>query len=103
MMRIRKKDKVRVISGKDKGKEGEVIALLPKKDKVKVAGVAVVTRHVKARRQGETSSIRKEETFIYAAKVMPICGSCKKACRVGSKALDNGTQVRVCGRCKEVM
>lgn len=103
MMRIRKKDKVRVISGKDKGKEGEVIALLPKKDKVKVQGVAVVTRHLKARRQGEVSTIKKEETFIYAAKVMPICGSCKRACRVATKALENGTQVRMCGRCKEIM
>jgi len=103
MMRIRKNDRVRVISGKDKGKEGEVIALLPKKEKVKVQGVAIVTRHVKARRQGEVSSIKKEETFIYTAKVMPICASCKRACRVGSKVLDDGTQVRVCGRCKEIM
>jgi len=103
MMRIRKKDKVRVISGKDKGKEGEVLALLPKRDKVKVAGVAIVTRHLKARRQGEVSSIKKEECFIPAAKVMPICGSCKKACRVATKSLDNGMRVRVCGRCKEIM
>jgi len=103
MMRIRKNDKVRVISGKDKGKEGEVIALLPKKDKIKVKGVAIVTRHLKARREGEVSSIKKQETFIYAAKVMPICSSCKQACRVGTKALENGSQVRICGRCKEIM
>ena len=103
MMRIKKNDKVRVVSGKDKGKEGEVIAILPKKEKVKVKGVAIVTRHKKARYQGEVSSIRKEETFIYASKVMPICSSCKKAARVGSRMLDNGTQVRMCVHCKETM
>jgi large subunit ribosomal protein L24 len=77
--------------------------LLPKKDKIKVKGVAIVTRHKKARQQGEVSAIRKEETFIYATKVMPICSSCKKACRVGSKTLENGSQARMCVRCKETM
>ncbi len=103
MMRIKKNDKVRVVSGKDKGKEGEVIAVLPKKEKIKVKGVAIVTRHKKACNQGEVSSIRKEEAFIYACKVMPICSSCKRACRVGSKALENGAQTRMCVRCKEIM
>ncbi len=103
MMRIKKNDRVRVVSGKDRGKEGEVIAVLPKKEKIKVKGVAIVTRHKKARNQGEVSSIRKEESFIYACKVMPICSSCKRACRVGSKALENGTQTRMCVRCKETM
>ena len=103
MMRIKKNDKVVVISGKDKGKEGAVIALLVKKGKVKIKGVGIVTRHLKARRQGETSGIRKEESFIYESKVMPVCPACKKPCRVGSKQLEDGARVRVCGRCKEVM
>lgn len=103
MLRIKKDDKVKVIAGKDKGKEGVVLALLPKKDKVKVKGVNVVTRHVKARRQGETSSIRKEEAFFYAPKVMLICSACKKACRVGSKQLEDGKRARICGHCKEVI
>lgn len=103
MMRIKKNDKVKIISGKDKGKEGVVLALIPKKDKIKVKGVNIVTRHVKARRQGETSGIRKEESFIYAPNVMPICPACKKACRVGAKTLEDGKRVRTCGRCKEVI
>jgi large subunit ribosomal protein L24 len=103
MMRIKKNDKVKVISGKDKGKEGIVLALIPKKDKVKIKGVNIVTRHVKARRQGETSGIRKEESFIYAPNVMPICPACKKACRVGAKQLEDGKRVRTCSRCKEVI
>lgn len=103
MMRIKKNDKVKVMSGKDKGKEGEVISLLPKKEKVKVKGVAIATRHLKARKQGDVSAVKKEETFIYLSKVMPICPSCKKACRIGKKSLDNGSYARMCMRCKEVM
>lgn len=103
MMRIKKNDKVRVISGKDKGKEGIVLALLPKKNKVKVKGVSIVTKHVKARRQGETSGIRKEESFIYADKVMPICPSTNKPCRVGSKLLEDGKRVRICLPSKEII
>ncbi|MFT6765601.1 MAG: large subunit ribosomal protein L24 [Alteromonas naphthalenivorans] len=103
MMRIKKNDKVKIIAGKDKGKEGVVLAILPKKDKVKIKGVSIVTRHVKARRQGETSGIRKEESFIYAPNVMPICSSCKKTCRVGSKQLEDGKRARICSRCKEII
>ena len=62
--RIKKNDTVVVLSGKDKGKTGSVIEILPKKGKVMVKGVAVVTRHVKARKQGEVPGIKKEETYI---------------------------------------
>lgn len=103
MMRIIKNDKVKVISGKDRGKEGVVVDLLPKKNKVKVQGINIVTRHAKARRQGEVSSIKKEEAFFYIDKIMPICSSCKKACRVGSKELENGKRARICVHCKEIL
>lgn len=103
MMRINKNDKVKVIAGKEKGKEGVVIALLPKADKVKVKGINIVTKHAKARRQGDTAGIRKEEAFFYASNVMPICSACQKACRVGSKLLEDGKRVRICSHCKEVI
>ncbi len=103
MERIKKKDTVVVISGKDKGKKGSVIAILPKKGKILVAGVALATRHAKARKQGEVSAIKKEEAYIGLCKVMPICPSCNKPCRVGVKVLSDGKNVRVCGKCKEVL
>lgn len=103
MMRIKKNDKVKVISGKDKGKTADVIAILPKKGKIMVKDVAVATRHVKARKQGETSGIKKEETYISLSKVMPVCPSCKKSCRVGAIDLKDGKKARICGKCKEVM
>ncbi len=103
MMRIKKNDTVVVISGKDKGKKGDVIAILPKKDMIMVQGVAVAVKHAKARKQGETSSIKHEETFIDACKVMPVCPSCKKPCRVGAVTSSDGRRARVCVKCKETM
>ena len=101
--RINKNDKVAVISGADRGKTGSVIAILPKKGKIMVKGIAVMTKHVKARKQGDVPGIKKEESYIRLAKVMPICSSGKKACRVGSKRLKDGKNVRICCRCKEVL
>lgn len=100
--RIKKNDSVIVISGKDKGKKGTVIQVSPDKGKVMVKGVAVVTKHVKARRQGETGGIKQKEGLIDVSKVMPVCTSCKKACRIHMKFLEDATKARACTRCKEI-
>ena len=100
--RVRKDDTVVAISGKDKGKQGTVIAISPKKGKVMVKGLAIKTRHVKARRQGEVSGIKKEEGYLDISKVMPVCSSCKAPTRVASKILDTGKRVRICNSCKEI-
>ncbi len=100
--RIKKNDTVQILSGKDKGKQGAVIAILPKDGKVMIKGVAVATHHVKPRRSGEPGGIRKEEKFVDISCVMPICSSCKKPSRVGAKKLDTGMTARVCNRCKEI-
>ncbi len=92
MMRIKKNQVVKVITGKDKGKEGIVIDLLPKKGKVKVQGVAVATRHVKAKRQGEVSSIKKEESFIDLSNVMPVSTKTGKPSRVSHVTAENGSK-----------
>ena len=99
--RVKKNDFVIVVLGKDKGKQGTVIKIDPKKDRVLVKDIAIVTRHVKARRSGEKSRIAKEESYIPLCKVMPICPSCKKACRVQIRFLEDGKKVRACHRCKE--
>lgn len=100
--RIKKNDIVHVVSGKNRGKEGAVIAILPKKGKVMVKGIAVATHHVKPRRAGEPGGIRKEESFIDISQVMPVCSSCKKPSRVNVKHLDAEKSTRVCNRCKEI-
>ena len=97
-MNIRKDDKVVVISGKDKGKEGKVIVANPKAGKVIVEGVNVASKHQKPRKQGEEGGIIKVETPIYASKVQLVCPKCGKATRVGHKLVD-GKKVRVCKKC----
>ena len=97
-MNIRKDDKVVVISGKDKGKEGKVLVANPKAGKLVVEGVSVATKHQKPRKQGEEGGIIKVETPIYASKVQLVCPKCGKATRVGHKLVD-GKKVRVCKKC----
>ncbi len=103
LSRIKKNDTVVVLSGKDKGKQGQVIAVDYKKNKVLVKDVAIVSRHVKARSGGEKSRIVKEESLVPLCKVMPVCPACKKACRVRVKFLDEkqSTKSRICSRCQE--
>ena len=97
-MNIRKDDKVVVLSGKDKGKQGKVLIANPKAEKVVVEGVNVATKHQKPRQQGQEGGIIKVETPIYASKVMLVCPKCGKATRVAHKITD-GKKVRVCKKC----
>ena len=97
-MNIKKDDKVIVLSGKDKGKQGKILSADPKAAKVIVEGVNVATKHQKARKQGEEGGIIKVETPIYASKVQLVCPKCGKATRVGHKIVD-GKKTRVCKKC----
>ena len=99
-MKIRKDDKVVVLSGRDKGKEGKVLRVDPQAGKVVVEGVLMATKHRKARKQGEESAIIKMETPIYASKVMLVCPKCGKPTRVGHAVVD-GKKVRACKKCGE--
>ncbi|MBQ8611477.1 MAG: 50S ribosomal protein L24 [Oscillospiraceae bacterium] len=91
-------DTVMIISGKDRGKSGKVLAVSPAEGKVLVEGLNMVTKHVKARRQGEQGGIVKAEGALYASKVMPVCPKCGKAVRVGHVMKDD-KKVRVCKKC----
>ena len=96
-------DTVVILSGKDKGKQGEVLQVSPKENKVIVEGANIVTKHVKPRRQGEAGSIVKVEGALYASKVQLYCNKCGKGTRVQNKILDNGDKVRVCAKCGETL
>ncbi len=103
MARIKKNDTVVILSGKDKGKRGAVLRIQPKKKRVMVKDAGVLIKHVKARRQGEVSGIKKEEGWLHISKVMPFCSACKKPSRISAKLLEDGKKVRMCSRCKEVI
>ena len=101
-MHVKRGDTVKVISGKDKGKEGKIIEAFPETGKVVVEGVAVVKKHQKARAQGQESRIIDVEAAINASNVMRVCPSCGKAARTGIKVLEDGSKVRYCKKCQEV-
>ena len=100
-MHIKTGDEVVVLSGKDKGKKGKVLSVNPEKRMVIVEGVSVAAKHKKPTRMGETGGIIKQETPIYASKVMNVCAKRNAASRVGRKILEDGTHVRYCKKCGE--
>lgn len=102
-MQIKSGDTVVVISGKDKGKTGKVLKSMPTENRVIVEGVNMVTKHKKA--QGPTSpgGILKYEGAIDASKVMFYCEKDKKGVRLGHSVKSDGTKVRVCKKCGEVL
>lgn len=98
---VKKNDTVMVISGKDKGKIGEVLAVMPKDARVLVKGVNVVSKHKKPSRTNMQGGIVKEEAAIYSSKVMLYCTKCKNVTRISHKVLEDGTKVRTCKKCNE--
>ena len=106
-LHVKKDDVVVVISGDDKGVKGKVIAASPEEGKVIVEGVNNVSKHNKARRQGEVSSIVKTEGAIYASKVQLYCPKCNKGVRVRADfqtdAEGKKIKVRRCYKCGEII
>lgn len=97
-MKIKKDDKVIVLTGRDKKTVGKVLSADPKNGKVTVEGVNVATKHQKPRKQGQDGGIIKVETPIYVSKVQLYCDKCGKGVRAGYKFVD-GKKIRVCRKC----
>lgn len=102
-MHVKKGDTVVVIAGKDKGKKGKVLTAIPKKDRVIVEGVNMLTKHKRPNAQLQQGGIIHQEGPIHVSNVMLYCSKCKQGVRVGQKVLDNGEKVRVCKKCGEVL
>lgn len=100
-MKIRKGDKVKVISGKNKGKESSVSGVQPKKEKVLVEGVNIVSRHLKKGRR-ESGGIVKVIRPIHISNVMVVCPKCNKPARIGYKLVD-GKKYRFCKKCEGIV
>lgn len=102
-MHVKKGDTVVVVSGKDKGKKGKILAAMPKNDRVLVEGVNMLTKHQKPKGQMQPGGIIHQEGPIHVSNVMLYCNKDKTGVRVGYKVLDNGDKVRVCKKCGEVL
>jgi large subunit ribosomal protein L24 len=101
-MKIIKGDKVKVLIGKDKGREGEVIKCFPQKATVVVKGLNLFKKHIKAS-QNQPGSIIEKERALGVSKVILVCPECKKATRVGYQIDESGDKYRVCKKCKALL
>jgi len=99
-LKIRKKDKVVVIAGKDKGKTGEVLQVLPEAMRVLVAKVNMVTKH-KKRRGTEPGGLQRMEAPVAYSNVMLLCPKCDKPTRAKLELMKSGESVRACRKCGE--
>lgn len=97
-MRIKKGDNVKVLSGNDKDKTGEILEVMPKKNKIVVKGVNVRKKHVKPRRQGDEGGIISVECPIDSSKVNVVCPKCGKITKVGYSE-EKGEKIRICKKC----
>lgn len=102
-MQVRKNDTVLVIAGKDRGKKGKVRQALPKESRVVIEGVNVVKRHMKARGATRQAGIIEREAPIHVSNVMLLCTKCNRPTRIGFRFLEDGSKVRICRCCKEVI
>lgn len=95
-LHVKTGDTVVVLSGKDRGKQGKVLEVSPKEQKLIVEGINMVTKHVKPRKMGDQGGIVKAEGAMYACKVQIVCPKCGKPTRIGHKLLEDGKKVRIC-------
>jgi large subunit ribosomal protein L24 len=97
-MKIKKGDKVRVLAGKDRGKEGEVMFAFPAKNTVIVEGVNLVKKHQRPQGEAQPGGIIDKDMPMHVSNVAVISPKDGKPTRVGYKILEDGTKVRVCKR-----
>ncbi len=97
-MIIRKGDKVKVIAGKDKGKESRVLRAYPEKQRLVVEGVNMIKKHQRPTNKMPQGGILEVEGTIHVSNVMLLCPSCSEPTRVGRRR-DDGTRIRVCRKC----
>lgn len=101
--KIHKDDTVCVISGKDKGKTGKVLKVLPKKGRVLVANINFIHKHMRPTQQLQQGGVIKKEGPLEITNVLPVCNKCNHPSRIGFATLEDGRKVRVCKKCGEVM
>lgn len=102
-LHVKKEDTVIVITGKDKGKKGRVIAAYPRENRVLVEGVNLVKKHSKPTQQNPQGGIITQEAPIHVSNVMLVDPKSGQATRIGYKVLENGKKVRVAKKSGEII
>jgi len=99
--RIRKEDRVMVITGRERGKSGKVLRVFPERQRAIVERLNMVKRHTRARGPASPHGIVEKEAPIHLSNLMIMCEKCNAPVRMGKRELEDGRRVRVCRRCGE--
>jgi len=99
-LRIKRGDKVVVLTGKDKGKTGKVLRVFPQKMRAIVEGVNLVKKHLRRRSENEPGGIKEIPAPIHLSNLALFCPYCNRGVRFGVKILEDKTKIRICKRCK---
>ena len=102
MRTVRKGDQVKVIAGNERGKEGEVLQVFVKQDRILVRGINFTKRHQRPTARQREGGIIEREGSIHISNVLVICPECDRPTRVGFKRTEDGAKMRVCRQCGEV-
>ena len=100
---IKKNDKVMVVAGKEKGKTGKVLRIFPKRDRAVVEKVNFIKRHMRPGAHSRQGGIVEKENPINISNLMVVCGKCTDPTRVGRRVLEDGSRVRYCKKCDEII
>jgi len=100
---IKKDDKVKVITGKDKGKIGKVIRVIEKKNRILVENINMVKKHSRPSAKNKQGGIVEGEAAIHWSNVMLMCNKCITPVRMKTQRLEDGKKIRVCGKCSEAI
>jgi large subunit ribosomal protein L24 len=103
MLTIKKNDTVKVLAGKDKGKTGKVLKVFPAHKRVIVQGVNVAVKHKRKTKQDDQGGIIHKEAPMNISNLAIVCKGCNRPSRVGMDILGDGSKVRYCKKCKEVL
>lgn len=102
MIKLKKNDTVSIITGKDRGKTGKVLAVLPKRERVIIEGINFVKKHMRKTRDDQQGGVIKKEAPMHVSNIALFCKGCNRPTKVGVNLLKDGSKSRFCKRCKEV-
>ncbi|MBI5050301.1 MAG: 50S ribosomal protein L24 [Nitrospirae bacterium] len=102
-MGIKKNDTVVMMSGNEKGKKGRVLAVYNQKGQLLIEKLNIIKRHMKPSKKYAQGGIIEKEAPVYRSKVALVCPKCDKPTKIGCSILENGSKVRVCTVCKEII
>jgi large subunit ribosomal protein L24 len=102
-LHVKKDDLVMIVAGKDKGKSGKVLRVMPDKGRVLVENLNLIKRHTRPSRSSSEGGIIEKEAPIALSNVQLLCQGCNKPARTGLRELEDGSKVRFCKKCNEIV